>query len=176
MISKTNLLIANAFDAVVEPYRNHAEQNQLAIAYYMSLNGEAWELPPALQAVDGWDNTAPHEQAKTLFRDNLDFYVRKYGSRKFGTVNIPTAVLKSAVMSRDYDIIRDWGGDWQAYHNWYVGMGHMPDHDVSKPLWPCVLSQMDEEVFEDGWHRFHDYCRKGVAVIPCVFFPRKEKR
>lgn len=59
---------------------------------------------------------------------------------------------------------------FDQYHHDYVQdgqkLGDMPDHpSVSHAV---ILGAADEDVIYDGWHRFHDYVRKGVTEIPCV--------
>ena len=55
---------------------------------------------------------------------------------------------------------------FDEYHDWYSSYGHVPDHGDS--IWPCILSCVDYELFEDGWHRFHSYVKKGLTNIPVL--------
>jgi hypothetical protein len=54
---------------------------------------------------------------------------------------------------------------FQEYHEWY---NDNTDHGDS--ILPIILSFDNEELIEDGWHRFHSYYRKGIKKIPVVVF------
>lgn len=60
--------------------------------------------------------------------------------------------------------------DFDEYHEWYVSQGKMPDHPTAA-LWPVILSSTPDETLQDGWHRLHDYYRKGIEMVPAVYFP-----
>jgi hypothetical protein len=98
-------------------------------------------------------------------------------SMAFGYVEIPTATLSALILRH----MNDFGAGYasfRAYHRWYVGVGDMPDHPLENP-WPVVLARQSDEdcnLLEDGWHRFHDYVRKGLKVIPAVFYIESKRR
>jgi hypothetical protein len=54
---------------------------------------------------------------------------------------------------------------FQEYHNWY---NDNTDHKDS--ILPIILSFDNEELIEDGWHRFHSYYKKGIKEVPAVAF------
>jgi hypothetical protein len=108
------------------------------------------------------------------FCSTLPWLQKKYGSKRIGYVEIPMEVLTGAVM-QDEAVQAELPGtteeDFELYHRWYMKQGDMPDHPTTE-LWPVILSSdYDEETLQDGWHRFHDYYRKGVEMVPAVYFP-----
>lgn len=93
-------------------------------------------------------------------------HMAKYG---FLIGEVPTEVL-----IREIERVQGGRGeidpDFEKYHQWYIDerAGPMPDHGP-KNRWPVTLSQYyEEEVLEDGWHRLHDYYRKGHKTIPVM--------
>jgi hypothetical protein len=63
------------------------------------------------------------------------------------------------------------GESWEAYHDWYVCTGNVPDHPREN-RWPVVTWDDVESVFEDGWHRLHSYYKQGHDTIPIVAWDR----
>lgn len=173
-VATQNRKVANRYNPVRSLYSDMPRHYQAAIAMYYSVCGSAWQLPPILENIcfdvgrTISEGVVWSERRYTQnFLKNLDFYVVKYGNKKFWTVEIPTDVITTEIMSRQSDAALEFDS-FEEYHKWYVTTNLMPNHNVKKPLWPCFLSCYPEEVFEDGWHRFHDYYRKGVEMIPCV--------
>lgn len=78
--------------------------------------------------------------------------------------DIPVEQLKNAIMaSGEFDEY----ASFEDYHSAYLAGGDIPDHqDASYAV--ILDSDPDGEVILDGWHRFHDYVRKGVATIPAI--------
>jgi hypothetical protein len=64
------------------------------------------------------------------------------------------------------------GESWEAYHDWYVCTGSVPDHS-REHRWPVVTWDDVESVFEDGWHRLHSYYKQGHDTIPIVAWDRR---
>jgi hypothetical protein len=87
---------------------------------------------------------------------------------KFGYALIPTEALAAAIGGGSDG---DWP-DFPTYHQWYLDQGHMPDY--TKQAFAVILDADDDEVIWDGWHRFHDYVRKGFKTIPCVLPMKRE--
>jgi hypothetical protein len=163
--TRTKKLI-QTFGGEVMQFRNLPIPAQLAIAWYMAVDGEAWELPSE------YYQASVQELKELGFRSFLPWIRRKYGSKKFGYVEIPMEVLIKQVM-RDEWMKEDFHQmkDFEQYHRWYVKQGGMPNHSTTQ-LWPVILSSdYNEETLQDGWHRLNDYYRKGVEVVPAVYFP-----
>lgn len=92
----------------------------------------------------------------------IDDYI-KAGKRNkykcFGYGEVPINVLTKEISNRlGYDT-------FQEYHEWY---NDYTDHGDS--IIPIILNLENDELIEDGWHRFHSYYRKGFKKIPVVVF------
>jgi hypothetical protein len=48
---------------------------------------------------------------------------------------------------------------------------------LSKPLWPVTLETTypEDGTLFDGWHRFHDYYRKGVKEVPFAWYHNEDR-
>lgn len=78
---------------------------------------------------------------------------------------LPIEMVKQRVMlSPEF---KDDFADFQAYHAWYMKGGDVPLYG-SENRWPCMPSGLDDEAFEDGWHRFHAYVEAGHTTIPVM--------
>lgn len=96
--------------------------------------------------------------------------------RCYGYAEIPMKELTKLVMS--FSEFKEDHKTFESYHRAYLRDGKLnPGHDTTKPLWPVILdSYVDtDQAFEDGWHRFHDYYRKGVQVVPVAFYVSSKK-
>lgn len=150
---------------------------QRAIIHYMAVDGEAWEVHDILGAAfeKCWKVRGKHPEKedaiiKQAWRSKslMRFYIEKYGHLKFGYVHIPSSILMYETLRRDYELKKQFSA-WKDYHDWYKSFGDMPRH-TNKNLWPCILSGFNNEVLEDGHHRFHRYVELGVKKIPCVYY------
>lgn len=190
MSYKANLRWAKKHGMQKIPFSQLPLQHQLAIAWYMLIDGDAWE--DILKGDDGFIAWETREfKKKRLWRASLEhpkvhkvhiaglkrflpLIMQYHGDTPFGIVDIPTPEVKRAVMSRDKDMAEN-HPDFKDYHEWYKdrcsdwsGRG-LPKHPPQNP-WPCILSSFDDEVFEDGWHRFHRYVQLGMRKIPCIIY------
>ena len=104
---------------------------------------------------------------EAMLREAMDEAREKFRCRKFWIASIPMAALQAEIVARGLEGAPFPYADFAAYHEWYVKQGGIPDHGDSH--WPCVLSEYDDEVFEDGWHRFHSYVQKGHRTVLVVF-------
>jgi len=142
----------------------------MAIAHYHSIAGVSWNAPLEL-----WNWISRHKGMRAPLAEELSrhmpHYLERHGEQLFGVVDIPTAELLPRIM-QGYELA-EFHGDWVAYHAWYTSFVPTPDHDTTKPLWPVWLAidHRDNEALEDGWHRLHDYVRKGIQFIPGVYTP-----
>ena len=152
-VSKANLALAKKYKAKVFKFKDLPLVAQLALIVYCD------------RLVEGMD----HYEGKPV-KDYLPKVLKKHGNARFGLATIPMEVLKQEVMTRNEDVREDWTGDWNAYHKWYIGHGRPAEHPKSS-VWPPILSCFNDEVFQDGWHRFHRYAELGIKEIPVVYFP-----
>ncbi len=154
----------------VLPYRVLPLAHQMAIAQYCSIAEVSWNAPLEL-----WSWLSRHKGTRAPLAAELakhmPWFLDRYGEEVFGEVSIPTTELLPRIMQGFQ--VGGFHGDWKTYHNWYMSFGTTPDHDITKPLWPVWLAidHRDNEALDDGWHRLHDYVRKGVRVIPSVYTP-----
>ncbi len=155
MASKRNKRLIAQYGGKVMPYRDLPVPAQLAIGWYMTVDGEAWKVPP--------------DFSERPLKAVLPWLVRRYGSTRIGYVEIPTKALMD-VISEDEEFGERGIRDFDDYHEWFISQGGMPDHP-RKGRWPVILSSFEEETLQDGWHRLHDYYSKGAKKIPAVYFP-----
>lgn len=151
------------------------EAAQLALAHYMSIDREAWDIPIVLadEMDEIWlgrpvqeDIESQETLQKEAFRNALPFYIAEYGDFQIGYHPcIPTTDLIASVMN-DSDSFENWA----SYHDWYLKRSAMPEHELDKELWPVILSSWEDETLQDGWHRFHHYVRSGVKCIPALYY------
>ena len=152
----------------------------------MSIRFEAWlrEFPSPKESIlmflsdpMPYDQLPPHYQESIReytaegFPEDGEFapHVAKY---LFRIGDVPTEVMVREI-SRVQGGRGETSQDFDEYHKEYVEMGPMPTHGPEN-RWPVTLSPYyEEEVLQDGWHRFHDYYRKGHDSIPVVEFVRK---
>jgi hypothetical protein len=153
----------------VVPFSQLPESHQRAVAHYMAVDGEAWPLYEDL--AKGLPVGTPQWSQQYLDRAMPRYLADpEIAGTPFGMTEIPMQHLTRAIMDKNHDV-NGLGGDWDKYHAWYCNRGDMADHDVSKPLWPVFLDRYYPDVLQDGWHRLHDYYRKGVQSVPAVFYP-----
>jgi hypothetical protein len=175
----------------VRKYEDLPQEAQLALAHYMAIDGEAWELAPGLEkaiekhaayfrgkkrgikATRAWNNT---------LAGFLPFYVEQYGNLDFGYISaLPVVALIAAVM-KDAEMELDWHGveGWKKYHAWYMeksrGVAGPKHRAPADDPWPVILSSFDDETLQDGWTRFHQYAENGRETCPAVWFPRQQSR
>lgn len=156
-------MLGDAFQILA--FRDLERPHQLAMAHYMAIDGEAWAQ--CLPAGASWPS---RQQQQRGIRRCLPRMVELYGGTLFGVALLPRESLQQAILQS-----KEIGGDfpdWDAYHAWYVNAGDMPNHGT-KNRWPVILSDLGDEVLQDGWHRLHCYLKRGDADIPAVFYPRE---
>ena len=172
-----NITWAKKCGARVLKYRDLPLPYQYAIAVYMAVDGEAWEWPD-----DNWQNfdmgkrsakdfERYHQYMKRTLKRKIQFFIDKYGDKKFGIVDIPSL----EVCKRLYHITRELKEEFdtpEECHKWYLkheGPKETTRHRRTN-RWPCIISSYDDELFQDGWHRLHTYLRRNDKTIPCIFY------
>ena len=157
-MTRMDRLIGHQFR--IRPFKELTIPYQLAMTYYMAIDGEAWDLT--------CDCLTARLDAEILKRELIS--VRKrYGETLFGTALIPTKRLIEAVLQDEY-IAQNYPNQ-EAYladllNNWEV-----PEHPRTQRR-PVILSSSDEETLQDGWHRFNCYVRDKHRTIPAIFYPK----
>jgi hypothetical protein len=164
MLGRRHSLIGTEYQVL--PFAQLPQAHQLAIAWYMAVDGCAWDWPdlhPAM--IDVMDQ----------LRASLPFYVEENGDVLFGVTTITAQQAKDAVMT-DYEtvdgktLVEEYG-TFEQYHQQFLEQNLVPVYDADN-RWPVFLAQdtyMD--TFEDGYVRLHSYLRSGHTDIPVIFFP-----
>ena len=138
-------------------FRNLPLTAKYAIAYYMSIDGEAWKVPKAIE--NGYKaKHCPNKSPAEVVAKNIGFYTKHYGKEKFGFVKIPTNELIA-----------------MFYPKANISYKMKELYEERKQIWPIILdfSPIDEfqvGPIQDGWHRFSDYVTMGLQQIPCVYY------
>lgn len=134
----------------------------MAIAWYMAIDGEAWEL--TIKEIPNGQHNLKHWLSTT----GLSVIEKLYGDRRFVIAEIAMSDLQQCVM-QDPEILENWDS-WKDYHQWYIqAADDIPSHSSRNP-WPVILASTHKETIEDGWHRFHRYSQIGMNTIPCIIF------
>ncbi len=128
-----------------------------AMAHYMAIDGEAWELSPLI-------NKAVGKSLKTIKNSlikSIGFYTKLYGNKKFGFVNLPTQEFLSFFYNGSYPKAKEL-------------------HEKRKVIWPIIISLNEVDEYnplpvEDGWHRLSDYVTMGLKTIPCLYYLESQK-
>ena len=98
-----------------------------------------------------------------LTDEDLTYYKFQYGK-------IPTAVIIELIWNFHPEIKEEYDS-FSEYHEWYMNHGDTPDHTSQ---WAVVIGTgvVQEEIIEDGWHRFHSYIKNGFPSIPFVVYKK----
>lgn len=158
-MKKLNQQLMKEYKGEIVPFKKLTTPYKLAIAWYMACDGTAWELPFDAFYLD--DN-----KLKKAFIKNINMFDKEYGKEEFGVMNIPIDVCKWKVFEIMED--RDKFKNFEEYHKWYLGVSK--ESHTKKNPWPCILSDFDDEFFQDGWHRFHRYVQLKMPSIPCICY------
>jgi hypothetical protein len=90
-------------------------------------------------------------------------------NKLFGYVELPMKALQHAIVAA---IKREHPeapfDDFAGYHQWYTSTSHgIPNH---KEVWPIELDmQADNQIIDDGSHRFHSYVKSGLKMVPAIY-------
>jgi hypothetical protein len=162
-LSRMDTLLAGNYRIVA--YRDLALPYQLAIGHYMTIDGEAWS--EALPDGAFWLTRAQQKRELTKCLPRL---IELFGHVPFGVALLPSEAVRHAIMQMK-EVAEDFP-NWEAYHAWCINSGDIPDHGKDD-RWPVVLSDFEDELLQDGWHRVHCYLCRGDETIPAVFYPRE---
>lgn len=166
MASRRNKALIREFGGRVMRFRDLPVPAQLAMAYYMAVDGEAWELPEEVQS-------SSVREIRKEFRELLPWFRKKYGSKRFGYVVIPMEAIKESILEDPY-LVEEIGtfDSYEAYDEWLHGQpGFRTNVHPTTNRWPVILSSEDEETLQDGWHRLHAYYHQGARMVPALYYP-----
>jgi hypothetical protein len=165
-VNKRTKKLVHKYGGQAMPYRELPIPAQLAVAHYMALDGEAWEVP---QEVRKWSPS----KLKKEFDSLLPYFRKTYGDQRFGYALIPMEALTSAII-QDPFVTEDIGvfDSYEAFDKWsHTQPGINLVRHPTTNRWPVILSSSDDETLQDGWHRFHTYYHQGAEMIPAVYYP-----
>ena len=98
---------------------------------------------------------------KILIKDYMSVGRNKNKSFAYGLV--PMKELTKEIAERmGYDSFED-------YHKDYTSDNYTPGYK-KESVWPIILDMDNDELIEDGWHRFHHYYKMGLKKVPAVMF------
>ena len=166
-----------------------SREAQLAIAHYMGIDGEAWDLElivpgfydgfPEVEGDEPEGRMASYQRRldamSTRLADHLEAIVAAKADSEYGYLTAPMQAVIDRWGEIDSDAVQDYNGDFDAYHEWYQGRGEGSDtrvhNRVPQPTWPAILSSFDDELLQDGWNRFHSYVENGAEQMALLWYP-----
>ena len=96
---------------------------------------------------------------KTLIKDYMS--VGRNKSKLFAYGLVPMKKLTKEIAERmGYD-------SFEEYHKDYTSDNRITKHKKDS-VWPIILDKDNDELIEDGWHRFHHYYKMGLTKVPVV--------
>lgn len=135
---------------------------QKAVAWYMAVDGEAWEIPPRLAK---WFDFKRIVGSKQISR-YLAYYRKNYGMCRFGRADITTEDLLRVMTPY---AVKNGLAENMLEHFKSSSSYHQADDKIP---WPVILAA-DEEIIQDGWNRLTCYVQRGMEKIPAVWYPFK---
>ena len=164
------------YNGKILPYSKLPRPHQLAMAWYMAVDGEAWKWPNDKYEDHKYNTNDKYRYSqkgqqeyeaylKNVLRFHLhQWFVKKYGNKRFGVVEIPTDVLLKAI----YESLPNDKPNIEAFYKDYEN-GSAVNHPKSN-RWPVILDY-NNEVIQDGYTRFRHYTNRGDRTIPCLIYP-----
>lgn len=155
---------------------------QLAMAWYMAVDGEAWsdvwgdiELP---HWSNSFSNPRYHVEMRSLLESALPSLIDKYGDDEFGIGHWPTKDIIRSI-AHDESII-EYQSTEQTINSYKKGReigpalkGYYRSSYTEEDRWPVIISNFDDETLQDGWKRFSLYTQSGYAETPVIFYPNE---
>lgn len=180
MTPEKEALFDNDFEIL--QFKNIYKSAQLAMAWYMAVDGEAWSdiwkdvsLP---YWKDSFSNPEYHAEMRSLLENALPSLIDKYGDVEFGIGHWPTSEIILSI-AHDEQIL----ADQSAQHTLET---YKPGRETGSALngyyrtsypeenrWPVILSNFDDETLQDGWKRFSLYTQSGYSHTPVIFYPNE---
>lgn len=156
--------LVNKNHIMISLFKNLPINHKISIAQYFSLNNSIWKVPEQLEQYK-------YAQNDLLLLDEeyhkyIEFYDVQYGNYLFGMVNISIFdLINKVILSNE---LQDYKGNWAKYHKYILDSFTIPNYIKLCPVL-IAINNPKCEVIEDGWIRLHDYYKKGIQIIPCVF-------
>lgn len=155
-------------------YRDLPRNAQMALAWYMSVDGEAWPLP------DRWQHGV-EDFLRTQLSSCLKGYVKEFGSKVFGYVQLRREFVDEQMYLalRRADPYRAPVAAEPGQSRYLASVGadaanRLPRHSYCN--WPLILAGGSvglTEFIEDGYNRAINYLLKRKKLIPALWYPEK---
>lgn len=163
-------------------FRDLPTPYQMAMAWYMAVNGEAWDdvidhdkvqMP---EDVENSDDPRWHIGYKAAIEALLPKFVKKYGNVEFGVATWSTDSMIASIAGDD--AFKEDGVDIEGTRATFQSpvQNYFRTTYPENDRWPVIMSSFEDETLQDGWHRFHIYVANGHSDIPVIFFPEEWHR
>ena len=168
-------IIIKKYNGAKVAFKDLPLNHKLAIAWYMAVDGEAWEMVKWNRGRKVWSD-AIAKRCRSAIKKNIAHFDQKYGHLKFGMVDVPMKefgemVLKVAKAgSLDAEHYRSMKS-FKEMNDFYLSRETCPIH--TELGWPAILNCSDNDdglLLEDGWHRMNTYYKNGVKMMPLVYY------
>ena len=162
---------------LVMPFSSLPPNHQMALVWYMAVDGEAWNIS---LVEDPLNNDWSNANVRRVLRRHMRRFVDVYGGTEWGIGEVLTKDL-TAYVWRCMSEKGIWGSDFdsfQQYHEWYIenDLRRSGKRHNMQQRWPIIYTLNDSgfddtyyDPIEDGWHRFHAYVRAKHSTIPIVY-------
>lgn len=159
----------------VVPFISLPKEHQYAMIHYMAVDGEAWKIPDGIPMWGSRGSYTKHlGKVRSWIKKNSTFWIKKYAKVKFGMVDVPMDVLCQCIVEQfkaQYNPTKI--TTILEYHEQYMGDTKEKDlTDHYTELWPAILdSDPENDLLQDGWHRFHTYLIRKIKTMPLLYYP-----
>ena len=104
-----------------------------------------------------------YNQLKPMYKKAVYQYMRVDGDGNLNDFKyLCSTILTSKLIKR---IKENYDNNFESYHKRYMKKFKTYRERFDKK-WAIILD--DNNVIEDGWHRFHIYVKKNMKKIPCI--------
>lgn len=165
MLEKRNRALVKRYGGDVMPFQDLPVPAQLAMILYMAIDGEAWQFP---EGTGNWSLAKMEEEMPAL----LTYFRKTYGKQRFGYVMIPMGALMGSILKDPWLTEIKKFESHEDYDQWlHKQLGFRSTEYPPTNRWPVILSSMDDETLQDGWHRLHAYYHQGAKMVPAIYYP-----
>ena len=163
-------------DFEIKPFKDLSKPYQMAMAWYMAVDGEAWDdvwddLPPLKHFSHGSEEY--HRYFRQRVEEALPLFIERYGNVEFGVGSWPTSAIIQSI-AHDEHIDRPAEETIAIYNSpepdKYLENYHVKAYPEDY-RWPAILSSFEDETLQDGWKRFGFYAGAGYKETPVIFYP-----
>ncbi len=163
------------------PFRDLPASHQLAMAWYMAIDGEAWIDIIDYDKLDRDHGNITDEGARrkayaTELENYMPAFIAQYGDVEFGIALWPVnSLIKSIAGDEGFERFQGDIGALRADYETPIQQYFRTSYPAEN-RWPVIMSSFDDETLQDGWHRFHIYVSLQHSDIPVIFYPQEWHR